>query len=50
MTTQEHRGRTFPALSEALGESRMYRVVYWSGVTLVIVWSVFSAVSVLHGF
>jgi hypothetical protein len=28
----------------------MYPVVYWSGVTLFVVWSVFSAVSALHGF
>jgi len=28
----------------------MYRYVYWSGVTLFVVWSVFSAVSALKGF
>jgi hypothetical protein len=28
----------------------MYRYVYWSGVTLFVVWSVFSAVSALRGF
>jgi hypothetical protein len=27
----------------------MYRFVYWSGVTLLVVWSVFSAVSALNG-
>jgi len=27
----------------------MYRAVYWSGVMLLVVWNVFSAVSVLHG-
>ncbi|MGC2201772.1 MAG: hypothetical protein WA633_16770 [Stellaceae bacterium] len=33
-----------------LGGVAMYRVVYWSGVTLLVVWSVFSAVSALGGF
>ena len=27
----------------------MYRYVYWSGVTLLVVWSLFSAVSALNG-
>jgi hypothetical protein len=36
--------------SEGFGGIAMYRVVYWSGVTLFVVWSVFSAVSALTGF
>jgi len=28
----------------------MYRLVYWSGVTLFVVWSVFSALGALHAF
>jgi hypothetical protein len=28
----------------------MYRMVYWSGVTLFVVWSVFSAVSARTGY
>ncbi len=31
------------------GGFAMYRVVYWSGVTLLVVWSVFSAYSALNG-
>ncbi len=27
----------------------MYRYVYWSGLTLFVVWSVFSAISALNG-
>ena len=28
----------------------MYRLVYWSGVTVFVVWSVFSALGALHAF
>jgi len=31
------------------GGIAMYRVVYWTGVTLFVVWSVFSAYSALNG-
>ena len=32
------------------GGIAMYRVVYWSGVTLFFLWSVFSALGALHVF
>ena len=31
------------------GGIRMYRVVYWTGVTLFVAWIVFSAYSALNG-
>jgi hypothetical protein len=31
------------------GGIAMYRVVYWTGMTLLVVWSVFSAYSALNG-
>lgn len=39
-----------PCLVLGLAGIAMYRMVYWSGVTLFVVWSVFSAVSALTGY
>jgi len=36
--------------SRGVSGGAMYRMVYWSGVTLLVVWSVFSAVSALTGY
>ena len=39
-----------PCFVLGLAGIAMYRMVYWSGVTLFVVWSVFSAVSALTGY
>jgi hypothetical protein len=36
-------------LAGGIAEDRMYRWVYWSGITLFVVWTVFSAYSTLNG-
>ena len=38
------------AIPAGLGGIAMYRLVYWSGVTAFVVWSVFSALGALHVF
>jgi hypothetical protein len=45
MTVQAKSGRG-PAACRGIV---MYRVVYWTGVTLLVVWSVFSAYSAITG-
>jgi hypothetical protein len=44
------KGETLSNIRGGLGGIAMYRMVYWSGVTLFVVWSVFSAVSALTGY
>ena len=39
-----------PCFVLGLAGIAMYRMVYWSGVALFVVWSVFSAVSALTGY
>ena len=52
ITSQMYGNDETPRLCLVLGLAgiAMYRMVYWSGVTLFVVWSVFSAVSALTGY
>ncbi len=52
ITSQTYGNDETPKLCWVLGLAgiEMYRMVYWSGVTLFVVWSVFSAVSALTGY
>jgi len=50
--SQTYGNNETPRLCLVLGLAgiAMYRMVYWSGVALFVVWSVFSAVSALTGY